>query len=536
MILSMVIDMLQTNLRQLGWAYYVFADRCRTDGWRCAVEQKYLTWQLSDQDKNDLTGAQGAWDYIFSSDLSSIQNRIDPIPQDIFDSCENQYGLMSTYHLMTETWLPLETYLERLLDGYEAGGETVERIVLYPKTPYSIRKVAQKRKIPLFVLEVRPMRWPIYIGSAYFSHFDQLSTDQGECQSLYNRFLQEWEQKKYPLLSREQILALFLEKDYLPYLRYQNIAPQSEALLIGNGMMCRMDLPHNWNQTKLLADQMREKFGKRITFRPDGRDPYQAHLGMEDGQYSQESPNIISLLRAKRAVCAGSNMLFEAMLWNRPVYCDTKDHALYFICNHTDDWKDALVPETFLNFYALVYLAPMEIATQDEYVRWRVSEPSMQAVYDKHLTHYLNRWGLTEKDLFEGGEQDRVSCIVKAKNPEIDWPGEADLPEGDAAWEELRARTNYALGPVADKLIRQKQQEEAARAKQAELEAAIARQEEAARAKQAELEAAIAGRRRPLRQSRPNWKRNGMKKGPFRNPTTHCKEKWICFSILTAGA
>ncbi len=492
MILSMVIDMLQTNLRQLGWAYYVFADRCRTNGWRCAVEQKYLTWQLTEQDKSDLTGAQAAWDYSFMPDLSSIQNRIDPIPQGIFDSCYQKYGLMSIYHLLTESWMPLETYLDNLLDKYAEQGETVEAIVIYPKAPYSIQKVAKKKKIALFVLEVGPMRWPIYTGSAYFSHFDQLSTDQGECKSLYNRFMREWKREKYPILSREQILALYLEKDYLCYLRYQDITPTSEALLIGNGMMSRADLPHNWGQTMYLADQLRSKFGQSITFRPDGRDPYQAHFGMEEEQYSQESPNIVSLLRAKRAVCAGSNMLFEAMLWNRPVYCDTKDHALYFICNHTDDWKDALVPETFLNFYALVYLAPMEIATQDDYVRWRVSEPSMQAIYDKHLTHYLKRWGLTKKQVFEGDEQDRVSCIIKAKNPGIDCLKEENLPKGEAAWEALRTQTHYELGPIAVKLIEQKQREEAAQARQAKLEATIAQQEEAAQAKQAELEANIA--------------------------------------------
>lgn len=458
MIISILIDVLYTNLRQLGWAYYLFMDRCRTSNWRCVVEQKYVSWQLGEQDRADLTGAQGAWDYSFSLDSTSVQEKVAVIPQGIFEQCQNQYGALAVYHLLTQSWGPLEEYLNNLFDLYEKQ-ESIEGIVIYPLAPYSIRRIAEERNIPLFVLEVCPMRWPIYTGGAYFTHFNQMSSDPGECEKMYRRFQEEWEQKQFPLLTQEEILAIYLEAPYLPYLRYLYIQPDSEALLIGTGTNGKMDIPMNWDQTKMLAAQVRKRFGEDVRFRPDMRDPFEARFGMRDEQYSQENPNIISILRSKRCVCAGSNMMFEAMLWGRPVYCDTKGHGLYFISNHTDNWKDEKAPIDFLNFYAFVYAAPMDIATTDDYVRWRLTEPSLEELYRKHVNHYLGRWGMNIEQIENKPAAEIVDMIAKAKGVQGSCYPSADLSDDEKTWESLQQKLCYSIGPVAERLQIQRQKE-----------------------------------------------------------------------------
>ena len=449
MIVSVVIDMLRTNLRQLGWAYYLFADRCRTDNWKCIVEEKYTKWELSNQDVSDLDSAQHAWDYHFSSAFSDVKNNIDIIPETVFDDI-NRYGPLTVDKLLSERCIPLEKCLNGIFEKYQKE-EKIECIIVYPKVPRSLLILAEERGIPLFVLEVSPMRWPVYTGGAYLTHYDQLSTDPGECAKMYSQFLTEVKERKIPLLTREQILALFLMPDYLKYIKYLNAPEDNEALLVGTSSMAPSDRPIHWNETQRLAQELRSRFGDDFRFRPDPRDPLEAQFHIDEAQFSEENPNIISLLRSKRMVCCGSNMLFEAMLWGRIVYCDTEGHGLYFICNHTDNWADLLTPIEFLNFFSLVYISPMSITSTDEYIRWRLTEPTLEARFYKHLNYYLQQLGLSYSELLNMPPQKFIDKIVAAKGQSPEAVRPVDWSSCERIWDTVRQETGFSIGPKAQK-------------------------------------------------------------------------------------
>ena len=142
-------------------------------------------------------------------------------------------------------------------------------------------------------------------------------------------------------------------------------------------------------------------------------------------------------------------MMFEAMLWGRPVYCDTKNHGLYFICNHTDDWADRLAPLDFLNYYVFVYTAPMDIATTDEYIRWRLTEPSMDEIYHRHLTHYLSRYGVTEEELYTQTDEEFICTMARAKGADGSCVPLEDLPTDGSVWQMMLDDLHYDIGQYA---------------------------------------------------------------------------------------
>lgn len=333
------------------------------------------------------------------------------ISEKIFTQLEETQGskLGAKLYLLQKRCRPLEKEIQRILCQIKKDtGKQIEGILNWNAHFISVRYVAEKMHIPVITNEFS-IRFPDYYPLAYFCRRDIY--EEQEIKKWYACFLQEKERIDYPLLSKKEILALFLQKKHLNRLEEMcGREPEYEMGIAGcHPLIATFFAKSMYTDLELIEDVRHFYKEEDILFRKHpGDEPYQAEYTMKQ---KDASPSAIDfLLRCKRVTAVGSNILVEAMLWGRQVYSKTVSPYTFLAEGHLSQKAGGVVGEEALNFIFFAFLIPYNRMLEEDYMKWRLKTNKTEQIMKKNISYYFKEMGIPEQVLYR--KENRLKAML----------------------------------------------------------------------------------------------------------------------------
>ena len=306
-----------------------------------------------------------------------------------------------------EGWEDVENYICDAICEYEKNGEFVDGFICLAHLKF-VQNVADRLGKKVFYLEWSPFRYSIYRNAAYF--------DEGMSYlHYYDRYV-KFEQMRtsdIPILSRKEIMAMFLDHDYLYYLEKNFKEDIYEIGIAGTyNNIVETRAYTNYDMLEEL-NHCRKKFTeKSIATRYHPGDPLKAKI---NAICEQDGALLDFIFKCKRVVSINSNVEFEAMLCGKPAY-DESGYTRYvgFINQSIAKLEDKVISDEAISFLAFTIFVPYELVDCDEYIKFRLSNPSDIELYMYHLDYYMKCLGLN-KTLFDLDREEWYEKIVSAR-------------------------------------------------------------------------------------------------------------------------
>lgn len=452
MIVGFMFGLTNLSIDHEGWAYCLMADRCRKDHWKLIAQERYVNWETGGLGDGGMAyGGEAAWSYQVPEQQERAVLADYVIPDEFLLRVREQQGgaLAASVYLQQQDDAQLTGMLEHFFDDMQAKGDKIEAVVTYPKTVHSLVTVVNRRGIRLLVFEAGPLRFPGYLGTAFLCEGDPHWADRCGLERRYQEFYCLWPETSDRLLSGREILAVMLRDEYLAYLRLYGAEPQWEALVCGNYMADPLTMGESSVTPLELLEQAKKDYGDQFYFRPDPGDLLHVTFGLPQERIDLCRPNILSLTRSRQVLAIFGNIMLDALLWGKTVHGMEKKSDLYPYCQSGE------AASCLLNYYIFAYLAPMELATTDQYVRWRLTGPDEMELYQYHLDYYLGKYGL-DRSVFALEEQEAVQKIVSARGASVQLAqplARADGETLDAFWKRAEEFVGYQKIPTAAERI-----------------------------------------------------------------------------------
>lgn len=303
-------------------------------------------------------------------------------------------------------WEEMEQFLEQsVAELEEKVGEEIEAFYTLPNLA-CLENVAGRKNIPVIHFEWGPLRPQMYRKTAYFD-FEHVVTG---LRKRYENFIKNREYEQVPILTRQEILSLLLEKDYLQYV-YDKRQPLYEMGVATGYTTIGEYSAFNMVSIIEVQSKITKKFQEdEVCWRMHPEDPQHAQLSVKNRSDHETAADFI--LDCKRVLSISSNVIFEAMMFDRIGYDIGFSHYSFQGNARIDTLEDKRADIRFLNFVAFSYLIPYEFLNNPEYIRFRLSKPAETDIYRYHLYYYFNVLGINS-DILE--KEDKLSVIMQAK-------------------------------------------------------------------------------------------------------------------------
>jgi hypothetical protein len=305
----------------------------------------------------------------------------------VFDELNRQSrSMLEAFRiLLTCDYKPLHASLQEIFKGILAE-QPIEAVLSWCNTP-SLELAAAEFGLPVIHNELGSFREPHYQGTVYFD-FDGVNGRTSAARDMVAFEKEIAGRRDIDLLSLQDLRRLVMVEDIQGSQDPQykvgaalQVEDDSNMLAFNNGMT-NFDLIYAARKGINPDDVL-------IRPHPRGYLGYGKTLGTID-----ESDNVLTFIsKCDRIVCTNSSVAFEALLLDKPVqiYGDSPVAAL----SHerlTSVSPDVLL--AYLNYIFIGYLAPISILFDAEYYRWRLSRPTLSAIYRRHLELFrLNAGG-----------------------------------------------------------------------------------------------------------------------------------------------
>ncbi len=346
------------------------------------------------------------YEIIGKCDLEKIVSIV--IPKEIETEYIKRFPSQTDAYLSSvrNTWEEMENFFDQTIDTLEQTvGEKIEAFYVLPNNAF-LENVAAKKNIPIIHFEWGPFRPMVYRKTAYFD-FDNIVLG---LRKRYEKFIQNGEDIKVPIFTRQEILALFLEKEYLQYAS-ENRKPSYELGVATGYSTIGEYSAYNLVSLVELHSKVAGKFSEDdVCWRMHPEDPLHAQLAVKNK--SQHKTTVDFILDCKRVLSLSSNMIYEAMLFDRIGYDIGFSHYSFQGNDTLDTLEDKKPDIRFLNFVAFAYLIPYEVLDNPDYIRFRLSRPSETDIYRYHLNYYFDRLNLKYEII---DEKDRLQAILKGR-------------------------------------------------------------------------------------------------------------------------
>lgn len=421
MIVPICIDLIHFNKKAHLYMYLKYADLCRKYNWPLIADEFFCKWEPANQgEKNAQLGIAERWMYEYM-DVNE-REKLDQymIPSAMMEEIveRNQSRLDGSLTLQLEDYDPLVELLEDYVVCIEKKyNEKIEAFLILEKVLKSVETVAKRHNIEVLGIGKGPLRSYGYRDTAYINFGDVYGTD--ECENRYNQFRKEWD-NGFELFDNKELLALFLSKDLLPYLKLYDMEPTRKMLVVGTyTLMPTLFSKTTYSDIEVLRE-VQELYPGQYAFRPNPADPYESYYHLPPHLVDKESPNILSILKTACVASMGSNMLFDTMLWGRKACTRGKLFPFSFMCQDGYSLEEEKeVPIEFLNFFCFGYLAPFEYMCDREYLNWRLEKPDELEIFYKNLNTYLTEINITE-DILKLPREERLRAILACRGVDSD--------------------------------------------------------------------------------------------------------------------
>lgn len=405
------LDTILSNMSQV-WMFYKAITYAKRNNWPVIAQEDYFL-KYEQQKKlfpyffEENTAKTFHYDIPSEEDIKKIyQIRI---PNKIIETYIANAGSQTDAYIESfkSDWPEMESFLVHEIDLYEKCGFKIDGFICLSHLKF-VSNVARKLDKKVFYMEWSPFRYSVYRNAAYFDLNDSYL-------EYYNRY-QAFYANSYdvPILSSKDILALFLNREYYNLLDKsfeENIYEIGIAGTYNNVVETRAYTNYDILEELNHANKIFCDSGIVVRYHPG--DPIKAKVQCN----SMEGGTLFEFIcKCKRIMSINSNVEFEAMLLGKPVY-DESIFSRYkgFTNNSLNSLEDITISDEAINFITFVVFAPFELIDCDEYIRFRLSEPSDYELYKYHLDYYIHSIGLTN-ELFNKPKSEWFGEIVKAKN------------------------------------------------------------------------------------------------------------------------
>lgn len=342
------------------------------------------------------------------------------IPKTVFFKLEEKCGskLGMKIFLLKYRYKPLEKAIKSILIQIQKDtGKKIKGILNWNAHFISIRYIAEKMHIPVITNEFA-IRFPEYYSLGYFSKKDIYETE--EIEALYACYIREKKRLSFPLLSRQEILALFLKKERLEELEnLEKAVSEYEIGIAGcHPLIATFFAKSTYTDIELIEDVRKLYREEDILFRKHpGDEPYQARYTLRNVDQSKYASDF--LVKCKRITAVGSNILLEAMLWGKKVF--SKNISPYTIfCEKNLSYKEnGTIEDSVLNFIFFGYLIPYNRMFDEAYMDWKMEENDIIKVMEKNIRYYFQEMEIPENVLMlQEGRYEKIISFKRGKSNE----------------------------------------------------------------------------------------------------------------------
>lgn len=437
MIIPFIFSLDPTSLnRPFLWSFYKGVSFAKKKEWPVIAQKRYFDMNRNDDEYIQLLQEEACSKFGYDRPEEKDFDRIMKIeiPDVIEQRFVSRYPSQTDAYVasLTVEWKEMEDFLENELKKIEnIYDEKIEALMLLQGCEF-VRRVAEKLNILVIHYEWGPFRAGMYRDTAYFD-FNGIAGDLS-VQERFQNFINCEYEKQVPILSRREILAIFLSISDLHYATYAYQEPNYEM-----GMACGYTIPgmitaRNGITPMELFTKARDYFKEsQIAIRYHPGDPMHCNLH----KANEATGSLIDfIMDCKRVACICSNVSYEALLFGKPVY-EVKWSQYGFICNNLNDGLEDKVPDdTILSYIAFAILVPYELLNSVEYIRFRIKEKDEKKIYLYHLRYYLSIYGIDES-IMKLPTAERIEAIISVRRKKMEIQNE-ELPIEKTFGEEVR--------------------------------------------------------------------------------------------------
>lgn len=335
------------------------------------------------------------------------------IPKKFFENKEKKCGSRTKLFmdLLTQRDLEFEKFVENFIcEINETSDKDIKGFIVFGEAYESIRYMAQKYKFELINYEFSTFRksngFPM---SLMYANTKGQLYESFECQKRYQNFIGEC--KDINFFSRKELLALFGKSETLhlqPLLN--NGGYRYELGVCGMGGKV---YPHAFCREAYTDEDIYYKCSKIYDSDEWTIREHPGYLRDECQLLAKRDP-MDFILSCKRIAAVTSNVLLEAMLWNRVACTECNIVAFSFACEK-DFKSEKIIKDIFLNFFIIAYLVPkQETLFSPDYWEWRRKNTSEREIFLKHINIILAEYGL-DNSILMLNEEERYEKILMAR-------------------------------------------------------------------------------------------------------------------------
>lgn len=407
MIVPFVMTMLTTADKPYLWSFYMLMQLAMKQKNVMIAQEEYFTPPsvFEQQGRKEVCDENFMKRSGYNKPTDAQIEQLDKyaVPKSLEEELVKEKGCHNAAQIffLSQRWEKFEALIEQFINEIESKhGEKIDAFMTLCHYP-SLCAVAEKHGIRVIHFELGALRDPAYVKTVYFDFCNLYGDSSAE--RRYKKFCKSGK-KKVPILDKKTILALMYNDNFMKYLTMLGRKPEYKMGVALGYATWPMFQVNTWmNDEELLYQVSKYYKPEEFITRKHPADPASAQYMKYDYSKDIESTNTVEfILRCERVVSLASNVSFEAMLYGRTAYTMTY-YGPYFNSKHDiSDTALCETPDDYVSFYTFGYLTPFDFILDLEYIKWRLTEPSEEEIYNKHLGYYLRKYGLKAADASSG--------------------------------------------------------------------------------------------------------------------------------------
>lgn len=387
---------------------------CKQNGW-ILVTHEYMKTHIDELQKEITPSLFNSWELqpFTYEDVKDVEQYF--IPDALFEEIERGYGSRTEmlFNLSNHENPLLRKQIDLIIDEIKKKHphEHITGIFNVLDSFEDVRRAAKIFDCPVINYSFSAIRRPHgYRQTLYHANRYQL-WNSSECENRWEIFKSE-NISSLPVFSNKEIIALVGKTYTLPLIQLMNSQPKYE---MGICCECNSLLPQVFSKYKYTDDDIFYECKKLYSKDKIKVRSHSIHL--DDIQVDRtvvHNDPASYILSCERLTAVQSQIILKVLLWNRVGVMKKDTLAFSFLCNKE---YDSLTKANLLglNYYFFGYLIPSELMFSDEYLKWRLSNPSEVEIYQRHLDFLFNALGLDKVKVLSLQGKDRFKYLLEAR-------------------------------------------------------------------------------------------------------------------------
>lgn len=382
---------------QYSWVFEVYMNFSFRNDYPIIAQENYFKQRIKNLNK-----------YYYPKETSSDENLLNQTKnlyrkysiknvetENIISSNKNRFEAESS---LLQTINPeYKKIIENRLNKIEKDFEKkIDALIIWVWNP-TLEAIAQERGIRLISEELSPIRdvrWNNNYNTTlcYFQFSNKY--DKNYCKKLYSDFLKAISNENIQLLSRDELLSMFLNTEDLNLLKIRKNQPKYELGVdprFKNDFFFETYRKEDFSTTCKKIEKLFDSKKVSIRFPPN----LEYQIGNPDWEKDSSTKSIYWVTMCRRILSSVSNISFDAMMFGKTSYILSENMPFSFKSLQDLEFIDESVVEaTYLNFMLFGYFSHWDLIFDPEYIGWRLTNPDIIEIYKYNKSYILELIGI----------------------------------------------------------------------------------------------------------------------------------------------